>query len=253
MDQYIFNKTTGYNVSNRYVAINTADIVSQFEAAGFTLNRASKAKVKDKAKDGFQKHLLVFRHPDAALGGVTGAVPEILLKNAYDGSSSFQLMLGVYRLVCANGLVVGTTYETMRVRHVGRDAVAQAVQGALDIIKQVETVAQSIRAMQATQLTDFQRFMFAKAAWGLIAPKTSVEVSIDSMLQPRRHADTGTDLWTVFNRIQENLIRGGVRYRTLNSDGNVRNATRRAVRAIDASLDINRELWTLAESFKVGA
>lgn len=249
MEQNIFNQTQGYGVSNKYVPINTASLVAQFQAAGFTLDRVSKAKVKDPARQGFQKHLLVFRNESLALRNVNDSVPEILLKNSYDGTSSFQLFLGIYRLVCANGLMVGTTYETVRVRHVGLDAVSKAIDGALRITKQVETASETIQRMQATTLSESQLQEFARQAWAIVKPESAVAFDASSVLRQRRAADASNDLWSVFNRAQENLIRGGVRFQTVNALGQVRNASRRAVRSIDASVEINRKLWTIAESF----
>lgn len=244
-----FAKENGFNVSSRYAVINTANIVSQFEAAGFQHVRSSIAKVRSQERQGYQKHLLVFRHPDMNLRGVNDSVPEIILKNSYDGTTSFELLLGVYRLVCANGLVAGTTYSSVRVKHVGQNALTKAVEGAFEVSRQVETAASNIERMSSIQLSQSEANEFARQAWTLVAPETAVNYSLESLLRARRGPDTGMDLWTVFNRVQENLIRGGVQYKTVNQAGVVRNATRRQVKSIDANLYINRGLWTIAETF----
>lgn len=42
---------------------------------------------------------------------------EIVVKNSYDGSSSFETMLGGYRLLCMNGQVVGDTIYRRKHKH----------------------------------------------------------------------------------------------------------------------------------------
>lgn len=248
-----FSHDTGYNVSKRYSAVNTGIIVQQFEAQGFELHRQSHARVKDAAKAGFQRHLFAFRHPSMQLRGVGDSVPEILLKNSYDGSSSFKLMLGIYRLVCSNGLIVGTTYNAVSVRHVGANALERAVQGAFEVSQQIERAADNIQRMQAVQLSQMQQLQFAENAAGLIVPANAVQFRASDLLRARRGPDTGSDLWTVFNRVQENIVRGGLRYSTIDAQSRVRNQTKRAVRSIDTTIDVNRALWTIAEQYMGGA
>jgi len=253
MQSQIFAKTTGYNVSNAYKVINTAEIVTQFEREGFNLERVSKQRVKNAAKDGFQKHLLVFRHPSMQFKNVNDSIPEILLKNSYDGSSSFQLMLGIYRMVCSNGLIVGQTFNAIRVRHVGPDVLSKAIQGAFDVAEQVGRAAANIERMQAIQLNHVQRLQFAVQATELIKPENALQFDSSKLLTARRVPDTSNDLWSVFNRVQENIIRGGMRYTTVDANGRVKNASNRSIKAIDRNIEINQKLWTIAEMFAGGA
>jgi len=38
--------------------------------------------------------------------GIDSLVPEIVLTNSHDGYASFQLMAGVFKFVCSNGMIV---------------------------------------------------------------------------------------------------------------------------------------------------
>ena len=58
--------------------------------------------------------------------------------------------------------------------------------------------------------------------------------------------DRAPDLWTTFNRVQENIIKGGVRGR--NATG--KRVTTRAVNGIDQDIKLNRALWVLAEEMR---
>ena len=64
------------------------------------------------------------------------------------------------------------------------------------------------------------------------------------ILSPRRWQDESNDLWTTYQRMQENLIKGGLSGR--NAKGG-RTHTR-AVRGIDGDVKLNRALWVMAET-----
>ena len=64
------------------------------------------------------------------------------------------------------------------------------------------------------------------------------------MLQPRRYADNGTDLWKTFNRVQENLTKG-IRGRVDRSTG--QRTGSRGIKSIDGDVKLNRALWAMAE------
>ncbi len=73
-------------------------------------------------------------------------------------------------------------------------------------------------------------------------------VVADQLLIARRHEDRPNDLWTCFNRVQENVIRGGLSYRQTNEEtGRIAHRTTGAVRSVDGDVKLNRALWVLAE------
>lgn len=63
------------------------------------------------------------------------------------------------------------------------------------------------------------------------------------VLQPRRFEDKKDDLWTVYQRLQENLIKGGLSGR--NAKG--KRARTRSVNGIDGDIKLNKALWVLTE------
>ena len=60
-------------------------------------------------------------------------VPEIILLNSHDGSSSYQMIPGMFRFVCTNGLVCGTSFGEIRVPHKG-DIVGRVIEGAYEVL-----------------------------------------------------------------------------------------------------------------------
>jgi hypothetical protein len=77
---------------------------------------------------------------------------------------------------------------------------------------------------------------------------TSKQVDPARIIRPRRIADNRADLWTVYNRAQESIIRGGFDYRTENANGRMEYRAARAVNNVADDVRLNRALWQLAES-----
>ena len=72
-------------------------------------------------------------------------------------------------------------------------------------------------------------------------------ISAHKLLDSRRWEDAGDDLWHVFNRVQENLIRGGQRDFSRRREDGRRYPRTRAIAGLDQNIRLNRELWNLAE------
>ncbi len=70
------------------------------------------------------------------------------------------------------------------------------------------------------------------------------------VIEPRRREDTDLSLWTTFNVIQENVVRGGLQGRKRNAEGRIRRSQTRAINGIDQNVTLNRALWTLAEGMQ---
>jgi len=172
--------------------------------------------------------------------------------NSHDGTSAYRLMSGVFRLICLNGLIAGTMYQDVRVGHTGK-VTEKVIEGAYTVIDQHKAIESSMGEMQEKVLTDHQARAFAIGATALRYDETVTtnEVVPDSLLRPRRTEDRRQDLWTVFNRVQENTVRGGFTKYSLNKEG--RAVSRRQagpVRNIDGLTAINRGLWAMAEALK---
>jgi hypothetical protein len=102
--------------------------------------------------------------------------------------------------------------------------------------------------MRAITLEPIEAEIFARSALTLKYDDSakSARVTEAQILAPRRIADVKPDLWTTFNRVQENFVKGGLSART--SSG--RRQSTRAVRGIDQNIRVNRALWLLAEEMQ---
>lgn len=233
-------------VSNKYQFLSTLEVVNALGEYGLAPYRAITNGTRIEGRSDFAKHMVRFRQvgQTAMVGDV---YPEIVLINSHDRASSFHIELGLFRLVCANGLVVSNgNLAGYRVRHVG-STIKDVLKATLELVQQFPYVQENVERMQSKQLTDTQREHMAALAMGLRWDASKVPFEAARLLIANRAEDTGTDLWSTYNVIQENMIRGQhrPRYGRFNNGG-IR--TTREVKSIDVDMSINRGLWQLASS-----
>lgn len=200
-------------------------------------------RVRQDDRRDYTKHMIRLRHASQINGREAN---EIILLNSHDGTSSYQMLAGMFRFVCQNGLVCGDTVADVRVPHKG-DVAAQVIEGAYEVLHGFDRAQESRDAMQAITLDNGEAEVFARAALALKYDEDKpAPITESQILMPRRHADSRRDLWSVFNRTQENLIKGGLSARAANG----RRRTTRPVQGIDNGIRLNRALWLLADGLR---
>ena len=168
---------------------------------------------------------------------------EIILINSHDGTSSYQLLAGTFRFVCCNGLVIGDMVEDIRVQHRG-NIVDNVIDAAYTIVDQFTIANQSMGAMKEITLSRPEQEVFARSALALKYGEVENQpVSPRQILLPNRIDDNNSSLWTKFNVVQENLMRGGQRGHAASG----KRVTTRPVQSIDNNVKLNRALWILAD------
>jgi len=234
--------------SDRYAYIPTAEVLQGLRAEGFEVFSVQQARCRTEDKRDHTKHLLRLRQVgDAHRAREVGdSVTEICLLNSHDGSSSYQMFAGVLRLVCLNGLMVpDTTLGAIKVPHTGK-VQDKVVEGAFEILEGCTRVIESRDGMKALTLSPPEQDIFARAALQLRYEAGAAPIQAEQLLKPRRMEDRAGDLWTVFNRVQEHVIRGGLHGRTASQ---ARTSTRE-ITGIDQNVKLNKALWTLAEEMR---
>lgn len=241
--------------SSRYTYIPTVDVIKGMMSAGFLPYSASQSRSRIEGKSEFTKHMIRFRHQ-----GITGLqemtvgdiVPEVILVNSHDGTSSYHLMAGLFRKICMNGMFVAdSTVDSLKVHHKG-DIIAEVVDASNRIIENSQRSLTAATEWGRLQLTDGEQRAFAEAAHTVrfadAEGKVSTPITAAQLLSSRRSADQGTDLWRTFNRVQENVIKGGLHGVQRDDNGRrLRLVTTRQVKGIDQDVKLNRALWQLAE------
>lgn len=248
----IFAEQAVEGVSSRYTFIPTAQLVTRMRQEGWAPVRAEEQRVRLQNRMGFQKHLIRFQRRDT-IAKVGEYAAEICLVNSHDRSSAYQLHAALFRFVCSNGLMVSdSTFEHISVRHSGNEA-GEIIDASFKLLAQVPQLTDNVEAFRARQLTDAESKAFAESAlllrWDSLQ---AAPVGVDKVLRPRRSDDAGRDLWSVFNRVQENLTKGGLKdFARRNEQGRLLPRTR-AVRGLDENIRLNKSLWHLAEALRAG-
>lgn len=231
--------------SERYTYIPTSTVLGGLRKEGFQPFMVAQTRVRDEGKRDFTKHMIRLRHASQINDAEAN---EVILLNSHDGTSSYQMLAGMFRFVCANGLVCGETVGDVRVRHKG-EIVDNVIEGAFEVLNGFEMVREQREGMRAITLDPAEAEIFARAALALKYEPDATKpapITESQILAPRRVADVKPDLWSTFNRVQENMVRGGLQARTSNG----RRQRTRAVQGIDQSVKVNRSLWMLAEEMK---
>lgn len=238
--------------TERYSYIPTIQVVSALRAEGFHPVAASQGKSKTPGKADFTKHLIRFRRELDISADSGDAVAEAVLINSHDGTSSYWLLEGAFRAACKNGLIIATgDVKGLKVQHSGK-IVDRVIEGSYRIIDNAVKQVEVTKQWQAIELSNREQEIFAKSAAQLRFDARTQHINPADLLSVRREADQGSDLWSVFNRTQEALIRGGNRYTSFNHNeqtGRIssRRLESRPVKSIDRNIGLNVALWTLGE------
>jgi len=244
---------TNPNVTNKYLFVNTETIIDDLGKLGW--KPVSAAMRKSRGVDTiFSKHMVTFQNPDIMIKSKDGddAFPRIILSNSHDGLQAFKFSVGIFRLVCSNGLVVADEkFSDFKIKHKGytfselRDVVSKAVK---DLPNKVEV----LNKMKSRILTKDEKEKLALDAMLIragITPDSDKakkfeydEETLQDILEPKREADKGDDLWRTFNVIQEKITQGD--FHAALKGAKVRKV--RKIKSFEKDLEVNKKLFKLA-------
>ncbi|MEB2400811.1 MAG: DUF932 domain-containing protein [Alcaligenaceae bacterium] len=241
----IFAEAPHESRSQRYAYIPTATVLTELRKEGFQPFMVTQTRTRHEDRRDYTKHMIRLRY--ASQINARGEANEIILLNSHDGTSSYQMLAGMFRFVCSNGLVCGDTVADVRVPHKG-DVAGQVIEGAYQVLHGFDRALESRESMQAITLDEGEAEVFARAALSLKYddPDKPAPITESHILMPRRFDDRRPDLWSVFNRTQENLTKGGLHGRSANG----RRQQTRPVQGIDSDIRLNRALWLLADGLR---
>jgi hypothetical protein len=238
MENQILNVSNAAHpkMSPKYKTVQTNLIAQKFKDLGFVVDSIHQRKSRH-GSGGYGKHMVKLSHPELlGVKGLDDVKLQLVITNSFDGSSRFMIGLGFFRFVCANGMIVGETLETFKHKHTGM--ILEELDESIErIVAQTKTLAEVIQKMKSTELTTAQIISFEEEAKKLRGDKVS---SIE--WTTRRTEDQGNNLFVVYNRIQEDLIRGGTA--ATSEEGRAR--VLREIKSVDKLKEINGKLFDIA-------
>jgi hypothetical protein len=211
VDNKIITNTEAWgNVSNKYIATSTQDIIDELskyrgvKPVGFSASR-----VLTQEKHGAQKHMVMLEAEDAEM--LDGNL-RIVLFNSHDRSTAIRMYLGFYRDACANDCVFGDDVMTpISIRHTKKDwkyTVFSLMQEYEAIEKRTEDMIQRMMKKYVSY-GDIGRFnervaeMLNRDITGTILDPTQLNAA-------HREEDVGKNAWLMYQRAQYNVINGGI-------------------------------------------
>lgn len=256
---YIFaDKPTNGGVSERYTLASTETVIDDMAKLGWGVTDCKQQRA-NKRSNIRSFHMVSLQNPNVYIeeNGEIVAYPRIILTNSHDGFHSFKFMIGIFRLVCSNGCIISTQeFANVAIRHINYDfeelrrVVAKAVEATK---KNVEVM----NAMQETTLTAEQKADFATKAIAIRKgikedekmPQLSAE-DVEDILSPVRDEDKGDDLWSVYNVLQEKMMKGDFHF------GKTKLGKNRKARPITGAakdIEVNQKLFETASSYLLAA
>jgi hypothetical protein len=244
---------TNPDVTDKYLFVNTETIIDDLSKLGW--EPVTAAMRKSRGKDTiFSKHMVSFQNPDIKITSADGddSYPRIIMTNSHDGLQAFKFSVGIFRLVCSNGLVIADEkFSEFKIKHKGytfaelRQVISEAVK---DLPNKVE-VLNSMRNRELTKEEQEKLALDAMLVRAGITPGSEKakefaydEETIQDILEPKRDEDRGNDLWKTFNVIQEKITQGD--FHAALKGAKVRKV--RKIKSFEKDLDVNKKLFKLA-------
>lgn len=249
----VYSTTKAERLTDRYVSLHTSDIMPVLADYGYEPVQAAQKRSRIAGAADHASHMVAFAKPASADEGA-GIRPEIILYNSHDGTGSVKLFAGCFRFICSNGIIAGNGFQS-RVYH------SKALTGFEDMMKatvaSLPSLMERMERLRGITLTIDDAYDIAQRGvatrWDMFNEQTkgvfATQTTVSNVLQPQRLQDVGMDAFTVFNRIQEGVIRGNAFVKSLNAthpDGHMRKA--RNVSSIKEHVRINAELWNIADT-----
>ena len=249
---------TNPNVSDKYVQANTMTVVEDLAKLGWYPVQAKQCRSKKNSAGIRSYHMIAFQNPDVKIfktnddgDKIVDAYPRIILTNSHDGFNSFKFMVGLFRLICSNGLVVcNNQMVNMSIRHINYDF-EELRKIVATSIEQVPNIVATMNQMQNVIPTDEQRIAIATEVMKIRkGVEEDEEMQLDSevvedILKPIREEDKKNDLWTIFNVCQEKLIKGGFSF----GSAMQKMRKQRAITSIKKDVEYNQRLWRTASRY----
>lgn len=202
-------------VSNDYSIIKHGDVIDSFREAGKQYNVEEKITLQRNGAQLFYQ----MKFPKIQMEAKKGDLVQMMMiaKNSYNGMNTLHVVFGAFRLVCLNGMVLGTDFFTFHYKHIGQ--INQSLNGQYkEVYKQyIDLFGQRTPMIQA---------MTKKEAKGdkLFDPKAT-EMPEYLLKEAKTSFEAGKDqsVWGYYNSLTYAVTH---KRKKDNEDGFIRNGVR---------------------------
>jgi len=251
----VFSHRKSTQVSEDYQFHDSAKIIEQMLDSNMKLVELSQERLRSSTvrQPHTQLHAMRFQSKAFKKGsdfGINDSVPEIIIMNNHDGRFRFRALAGVFRFVCANGMIVGDqVLGNVAKRHFGKENTFEKTRAILaDMPKVVDSISKRIVDWASVTLDKELQEKFARS---MISSRGCPDwVKEEQVLRAQRPSenprDNGVrDLWTTFNVLQENLT--NTKLQREGGEGRARGLS--PIHGTFSNYRVNRDIWNVAEGF----
>lgn len=255
----VFAHNYSPDLSDRYGNFDSTHAIAVMADYGYNITQAAQVKGQSAKANIYGQHLLAFAKERNSV--LATEQPEIIFYNSHDGKSSMKLFAGVFRFICSNGLIAGDGFD-QKINHYKSNLdsfedVLRYTAGKLDdIVTATETMKNITPNISQTHNFAKQaietRYDYCNKNQDNMLNNGKVafdDRSIKQALTPIRVQDEAKDAWTVFNRVQEAVMRGNFDVLgTRKSHGHkfVGYKESKKLTSIKQNVAVNRQLWDIA-------
>jgi phage terminase large subunit-like protein len=252
-----FSKNPAPERSEHYSFVSTEELLDTFEKLNWTPYSS-----KQNGNSPFARHMIRLNNDNLGylnLRGNDKVKPQIILDNSHNGGSCAQLHMGLFRLVCTNGLVIAMPgmYTNVKFRHMGVNF--NELQNLTEQIAiQYNEIGTRVNDMIETKMDQekAEEFVIKAMAYrepayfinkedgSILISKVTKVINPEEILKPVREADKIENLWNVFNIVQERMVKGKFERKSLKTG---RVSRPRALTGATRNLQFNKLLWGIAE------
>ena len=230
------------NPATTYQFISTRETLEQVIDNGWTIVGASAAGRSLAA----QHRVTLVRNEDLENENINDeGILRMELFNSHNKTKRFMTAIGFFKWACSNGLIAAYgPAASIRTKHRFSDSRLEAIMTKIQEASQYyPQILGMIESFKQRRLSDVEQMDFAKYAilgrylYRQNPPKVlgDIEKMAQRLLSVRREVDNGDTAWQVYNRVQENVVRG------------IEGVTR-PLRGYDDHIRVNRLLWKGAET-----
>lgn len=216
------------HLTERYGQVTTSQTIDILADFGFYPVQAAQVGQSRHAM-----HMLAFSDLRS-----TNDRPELIVYNSHSGTSALKMFAGFWRAICSNGIVAGEGFKS-RMLH-NTSTVRNFETLITSTAARLDDLQSNIDNMRSKTMSKTDTLEFIKVGATFRWKEARItENTVADIYTPRRMYDDKSDVWSIYNRLQEGLIRGGVRV-------GPENRKARAIGSIQQNLRINQDLWDMA-------
>lgn len=197
--------TNTQRIKQKEYYIPTLDVIKNLQNEGWILKGVD--EYRDKSRK-ITHNYTQLQHPDFPIKNQLKkdeSYPAITISNSCSGNSPLKINMGVYRVVCSNGLVRSENQENSEIKHnqiscLELPSIVKRISDkSYDLINEIDLM--KYKLLTQDQIKD----LAIKAINIKYNEYDPNKVNFNDIIKINRDEDKGNDVWSIFNRVQENL------------------------------------------------